>query len=406
MTDRPCRLAVLASHPIQYFTPIYQRLARRAGVEVDVMFYRDFGVRDRFDKQFGRTVRWDTDQLSGYRYRFLTNISPISDTFTPLHAVNPGAFFRVLRGFDAIWVNGYTYPSNWLAAFAARARRIPILFRSELRLEPNRKGGIASAARDAVIRRWIRWSDALLYIGEANRRAYLAYGAREGQLHFSPYSADVERIGTVRAAHASPEAHASLRRKWGVPVDVPVVLFVGKLIGRKHPEVMLRLAASLLADAHIVVAGSGPMEPELREQSGRNQTGNIAFLGFVNQKLLPEVYALADVFVLPSEDEPWGIVLNEAMAAGLVPIVSDQVGAAPDLIREGETGYVVAAGDTAAIMGHVRALLADPPRCRRMADAAREQSRVYDYDATAEGVVDALRSVGALDAPRTPRRDW
>lgn len=66
--ERKCRLAVLASHPIQYFTPIYKRLAERSDIELDVLYYRDYGVSERFDKQFGHKIKWDTDQLSGYRF--------------------------------------------------------------------------------------------------------------------------------------------------------------------------------------------------------------------------------------------------------------------------------------------------------------------------------------------------
>ena len=94
-------------------------MAARPEIDLEVFFCRDFGVRPRYDKQFAQTVQWDTDQLSGYRSRFLLNVSPITDTFNPLHAINPGAFMHMLRGFDAVWMNGYMYPSNWLAAAAA-----------------------------------------------------------------------------------------------------------------------------------------------------------------------------------------------------------------------------------------------------------------------------------------------
>ena len=89
-----CRLAILASHPIQYFTPVYRRLARVPGLDVEVWYCRDFGARPRYDQQFDRIVQWDVDQLGGYRHKFLFNVSPISNTFNPLHAINPAALPR------------------------------------------------------------------------------------------------------------------------------------------------------------------------------------------------------------------------------------------------------------------------------------------------------------------------
>ncbi len=394
MTDkrRRCRLAVVASHPIQYFTPVYRRLAARADLDVEVFFCRDFGVRARYDKQFGRLVRWDVDQLEGYRHRFLANLSPIRDTFNPLHAVNPGVFVHILRGFDAVWMSGYTYPSNWLAAFSAALRGTRILFRSELRLDARRRVRVWDPLRDRIIRTWIRHSDALLYIGEENRRAYLAYGAPEEKLFFAPYSVDVARFlqGSERAA-----ARARLRGQLGIPSDAIVLLFVGKLTPRKHPEAMLRLVGRGCAEhVHVVIAGSGPLERELRAEARRRSITNVTFLGFVNQSALPEVYAAGDIFVMPSEGETWGLVLNEAMGAGLAPVVARDVGAVADLVREGETGLTFPTNDWDAMERQVRRLVGDTALRLAMSAAARARSAKYSYEATADGIVGALAALG------------
>lgn len=398
--SRRCRLAILSSHPIQYFTPIYRLLAARPEIDLEVMFFRDFGVKSRFDKQFGQAIRWDTDQLSGYRSRFLTNISPIADTFNPLHAINPGAFFRLLRSYDAVWLNGYAYPSNWLAAAAASIRRVPILFRSDMRLTDNTTDVRKHRLRETIIHWWMRRSAALLYIGEANRQAYLHYGATEEQLFFCPFSVDVEFIEMARKQYTGHQREG-LREKWGLPTHGPIILFVGKLIPRKHPEVLLQIAAIAGSSAHVVFAGSGPMESELKRQAAADGLNNVTFLGFVNQSRLPDVYALSDVFVMPSEDEPWGLVLNEAMAAGIVPVVSDHVGAHHDLISEDETGYVVPVGATDAMVTRVLSLLRDDELRRRVGAAARERSAAYSYDASTDGIVAALRAIGSLRPAET-----
>ncbi len=400
MTDTPaCRLAVVASHPIQYFTPLYRRLAKFPGLDLDVLFCRDFGVRPRFDRQFAQVIAWDTDQLSGYNHRFLKNISPVHDTFNPLHAINPGAFLRLLSGYDALWVNGYLYPSNWLAVFAARLRRTRILLRSELQFGSSADEPSARPLRDAVLRQWIQRSDALLYIGRANRQAYLHYGAREEQLFFAPYSVDVERIAALAPEDGS--ARVTARNRWNVPTDRPVALFVGKLTRNKHPEALLqlaRVAAARPIDVHLVFVGSGEMQGELEEAVKRDGLTNVSMLGFVNQSELPRVYAMADLFILPSDSEPWGLVVNEAMAAGIPVVVSDSVGCAPDLIQSGVTGYTFPRGDWNAMAHRALTILEDPMSARRMGRAARELSSRYSYDATVAGILAALSALGLFTA--------
>ncbi|HKW47121.1 MAG TPA: glycosyltransferase family 4 protein [Gemmatimonadaceae bacterium] len=396
MSAASCRLAILASHPIQYFTPVYRRLARVPGLDVEVWYCRDFGARPRYDQQFDRVVQWDVDQLSGYEHRFLFNASPISNTFNPLHAINPAALPRMLGGFDALWVNGYLYPSNYLAVIGAKLSRTRVLMRSELRADARRDPSARQSIRDAVIRRWVAMSDALLYIGRRNREAYLAYGADESKLFFTPYSVDIDEIA---ATVERTTDRGALRQAWGIPRDRTVLLFVGKLTPRKHPEAMLRLAAECGENVHVVLVGSGPLDHQLRAEAERAGSSNVSFLGFVNQSRIAEVYSLADVFVMPSEDEPWGLVLNEAMAAGVAPVVCSDVGATADLIEEGETGFTFPNGDWNAMTTSVRRLVMDTRARAAIGAAARTTSKRYSYAATAKGVVDALTSLGVYAAP-------
>ena len=393
--NRACRLAVVASHPVQYFVPIYRRLAEDPRIAIDVLYCSDYGVRARYDKQFARDILWDVDLVSGYPHRFLTNISPVSDTFNPLHAINPSAFVHLVRGYDALWVNGYVYPSNWFALAGGALRGTRILMRSELRIEPERPPRWFDGARERIIRWWVRHADALLYIGRANREAYLAYGAREDQLFFCPYSVDV---GTISQRARQAGIRDAARARWDVSPSERVVLFAGKMTERKHPEALLRLLddEALSERVRLVFAGTGPMESSLRSQLQGRALERTVFLGFVNQGDLPDVYAGADIFVMPSEREPWGLVLNEAMAAGVAPVVSDQVGGAVDLVEHGITGFVFPSRDWEAMTRVVRDLVADDDLRRRVGAAAATHARTYSYDEAAHGVTRALASLGLI----------
>ena len=392
---RPCRLAVLASHPVQYFVPIYRRLARDPRIALDVLYCSDYGVRARYDKEFGREIQWDIDLVSDYPHRFLKNVSPVADTFNPLHAVNPTAFLHLLRGYDALWVNGYVYPSNWLALAGASLRGTRVLMRSDMRIDPDRPPRWFDPARERVIRWWIRRSDALLYIGRANRQAYLHYGARESQLFFSPHSVDVD---TIAHRATQPQVRDAVRRRWGVTDTERVVLYVGKMTERKHPEALVRLLedARMADRMRLVFAGTGPVEGSLRTQMESRAGGRAVFLGFVNQNELPDVYAGADIFVMPSEREPWGLVLNEAMAAGLTAVASDQVGAAADLIDHGRTGFVFPSRDWNAMTAIVLELAVNDEQRRRVGQAAAQRARAYSYDGAARGITQALASLDLI----------
>lgn len=390
-----CRLAILASHPVQYFVPIYRRLAKDPRIAIDVLYCSDYGVRPRYDKQFDRKILWDVDLVSDYPHRFLTNISPVSDTFNPLHAINPTAFLHLLRGYDALWVNGYMYPSNWFALAGGALRRTQLLMRSELRLEPERAPRRLDAVREMVIRWWIRRADALLYIGRGNREAYLHFGAAEKKLFFTPYSVDVDTI-----SHRAAQRHVrdEVRKRWGVDPSDRVVLFVGKLTQNKHPEALLRLLDDDHASARVrlVFAGTGPLLDSLRSQIAARGSDRTVLLGFVNQRDLPDVYAGADIFVMPSERETWGLVLNEAMAAGLPSVASDGVGAGIDLLDHGRTGFVFPSRDWNAMGRMVNALVVDDALRRRVGEAAAERARAYSYDAAARGITRALASLGLI----------
>jgi glycosyltransferase involved in cell wall biosynthesis len=385
-SSRSRRLAVVASHPIQYFVPVYRRLAERADIDIEVFYCSDFGVTPQFDAQFGKTITWDVDLLSGYSFRFLKNVSPFHDTFNPLHAVNPGVVFEMLRSFDALWVNGYLYPTNWLAAFTAKARRTRLLYRSDMRLFESRPDRWFDWGREWVLRNWIKRADALLYVGTANRRAYEHYGARDEQLVFCPYSVDNDafRIGDRHDQRRT-------RAKWNLPESAIIVLVVGKLLKGKRPAVLLEVCTRLRhLGVHGVFAGSGPEESVLRERVAKEAIDNVTFLGFVNQRELPEVYSSADVFLFPSQRDQWGLVLNEACAAGLPAVVSSGVGAAPDLVLDGESGFICPVDPVSLMVEKVALLAKDRSLRERMGRAAWCNVQNHSLDATAIGIVTAV----------------
>ncbi|MGH9679308.1 MAG: glycosyltransferase, partial [Candidatus Acidiferrales bacterium] len=168
---------------------------------------------------------------------------------------------------------------------------------------------------------------------------------------------------------------AAVRREWGVPDDAPVVLFCAKLQSWKRPLDLLRaFAASRVPGARLVFAGEGPLREELKEEArSLGLNGQVRFTGFANQTELPELYRAADLLVLPSEYEPFGLVVNEAMVCGCPVAVSDRVGAGGDLVTPGQNGFVFPSGNVEALAGILKEALASPDRLRAMGEAARRR---------------------------------
>lgn len=385
MSVRRPRLIAVASHPIQYFVPLYREIAGRGRVALRVVYCRDFGTKSRFDKQFGRKIRWDVDLLSGYDHRFLHNVSPVSDTFNPLHAVNPGVVEEVLSGADAVWLNGIFYPTNWLAIAASVIRDLPLFLRSDLR-EEKLIGGVREECRRIVYSRALPLFERVFYIGTTNRRAYERADVTARQLLFTPFSVDLAPFDQLQ-----PSDREGVRAGWGARHDDVVVLFLGKLGRNKHPEFLFALDRARSARSMLVVfAGSGELESEIANGIKELRVARGRAVGFVNQSSVPRTFAGADVFVFPATQEAWGLTLNEAMAAGIPSVVSSGVGAAEDLVVEGETGFVFRDGDVSGMVEAVDRLAADSSLRARMGAAARDRIRHWSPAACAEAIEDAV----------------
>jgi glycosyltransferase involved in cell wall biosynthesis len=368
------RLGVVDFNPIQYRTPLYQLITRRARVELDVLFLTDAGRSPFVDTGFGVPVTWDIDLLSGYEHRFLTASTGHSSARSRM-----ARLARWLSAHDALVVHGYSHPWMLLAAGLCRARRIPYLLRAESARQ-GQAAGLRRHLRNAVARAVVSASAAGLAIGRRNEEFYQHFGA--SRIVWAPYSVDNERF-----AGPPPTSCPELLSRWDLDAGKPVIMFCGKLTPRKRPLDLCAAVQALACDANVLFVGDGVLAGEVRACL---PPGRGAVTGFVNQSELPSYYHAADILVLPSEAEPWGLVVNEAMAAGVLPVVSDRVGAAPDLVAG--VGEVYPCGDTGRLATALsRALaLAGQPGTR---DRMREHAARYGLDHTAAGFEQAALAV-------------
>ena len=393
-TRRP-RVAVVASHPVQYQAPWYRALAAR--VHLRVFFAHRAGPADQARAGFDVAFDWDVPLLEGFEFEWLENTAanPGIDRFFGCNT--PGVGRALERGrYDAVVVNGWHLLTYWQAIRAARRSGTPVMVRGDSQLATAR-GLLLRGAQRLVYPRMLQSFDACLVVGRRNAEYYRHYGVAAGRLFPSPHCVD----NALFARHAAKarEDRSRLRQELGLPSDAVVFVFVGKLVEKKRPLDFL-MALDLVArehpSAHGLVVGDGALRARLESHRGRHRTACV-FGGFVNQSGLARAYAAADALVLPSTaGETWGMVVNEAMACGVPAIVSDQVGCAPDLIVEHETGLTYPCGDVEALAERMTRVAADVERRAAMGRSAARHVARLSPEAAADGVVRALGSVGSL----------
>lgn len=360
------RLGVLDLHPIQYHAPIYQRLASRNNVELGVLFLNDEGYRAVTDRGFGVPVAWNVDLLSGYASRFLT----MADQPTGI-VRRVAALMQWIRSRDVVIIHGYASPWMLLAIAICRVKRIPYLMRGDSQPDGSTTG-FRRSLRNVCVRVVVQGSAGGLSIGRLNDAFYQKYGAP--MTIFAPHSVDNGRFTATPALSRS-----ELLARYGLIGDRPVVMFCGKLTPNKRPLDLVAAVRLLEYKVTLLFVGDGVLANEVRASLGQDE-GIVT--GFVNQLEIPSFYHAADVLVLPSEIEPWGLVVNEGMAAGALPVVSDRVGAAPDLVSG--AGEIYPCGNVARLAEALsRALdkIQDPEIRARM----RTHASRHDVEYTVSG---------------------
>ena len=362
------RLAVVVSHPIQYYAPWFVHLASQSDLTIHVFHLWDFGVQQRFDPGFQQVLQWDVPLLEGYPHSFVPNVarSPGTNHFAGLN--NPSLFSELYNWRpDAVLVFGYTTLSHLRIFLDPRLWRVPLILRGDshdLARTPGLRPFLAAQLRSLLFRRF----SAALAVGQANVNYLRASGIPRHRIFQAPHAVDNQRFQDA-APQAESEA-LSWRRDLGIPEGALVVLFAGKFETKKRPQDLLTAFSRL-----------------------RHQSAVLVF--FQNQAVMPRVYALADVVVLPSQGsgETWGLALNEAMNLGRPVIASSHVGGAPDLVVPGRTGWVFPAGDVTALQACLADALSDPIRLRSMGQAARAHIADFSYTKTTAGLRDCLKNL-------------
>ena len=395
------RLAYLVSHPIQYQAPLLRRIAQEPDIDLTVLFGSDFSVRGYKDEGFGVEVAWDVPLLEGYRSEFLR---PLRDTgqVSPLSPISRGLFRRLQNpdgsaAFDALWVHGYASANALAGILSAHILGIPVLLRAESWLADRARSPRKLAAKQLFFSLLRPAIAATLPIGARNYEYWRHYFGPGMPQFLMPYAVDNNFFAQRTAAAATQQN--DLRAELQLAPHRPVILFASKLQKRKHADHLLEAYRRLCAAAreeeqpYLLFVGEGEERSRLESLAQQHALSGVRFAGFRNQSELPRFFSLADVFVLPSRHEPWGLIVNEAMSAGCAVIVSDDVGCHADLITNGVEGFVYPFGDLDALTQALSNVLRSPGTAREMGQAAQRRIAGWSFEADIQGLRAALAAV-------------
>jgi len=384
---KPLSLFVLTSHPIQYQAPLFRKLA---GVipEFKVFFLSDKGYQEHKDPEFGVRFSWDIPLIDGYKNQFLekekdilSELSRNKPDYFLVYGWNKSIYRKAIATAKKLGVKTFLIGENPL--------------NQEL-FKPFWKRMLKKIILGKLLFNKV---DAFLYIGKENKKFYQYYGVPEDKLFFAPYAVDNQRFQKA-AADLIPKID-ELRAKLNIAPEDIVILFAGKLIPKKRPVDLLKVYVDLrsrflIHETHstkLIFVGDGPLRRPMEDYLKGLKFPDIMFAGFKNQTEIPEFYALADIFVLPSGlGETWGLVINEAMNFGLPVVPTSVVGSAPDLVRENENGFIVPLGDLRIFADALYSLIKNTELRKKFGRRSREIVLKYSYENDIKGLKQAMNA--------------
>lgn len=371
------KLGIISTHPIQYNAPLFKMLHSRGVIKIKVFYtWGEQVMEEKFDPGFGKNIKWDIPLLEGYNYQFVENISKDPGSHHYWGIDNPGVI-NLMKEWnpDAILVYGWSFKSH-LKLMRYFKGKIPVLFRGDSTLLQAQKGLMEHLRK--IFLKWVyNHVDKALYVGTNNKAYFKHFGLKDNQLIFAPHAIDNELFH--KKANAAKESANHWRESLGIKEEGIVFLYAGKLDKNKNTELLIKAFMEIeKQDCFMVVVGNGEMESYLKEMYQSNS--KIHFMDFQNQSKMPAIYSIADVFVLPSLSETWGLAINEAMACGKAILASDGCGAAIDLVKEGQNGYTFRSANVQNLKEKMMFLSEDRSQLVKMGNESRRIIKDWNYE--------------------------
>lgn len=364
-------------------------LTSRKQISVKVFYtWGESVLKNKFDPGFGKNISWDIPLLEGYAFTFVKNVAtdPGSHHFKGID--NPDLTKEIEDwNANAILVYGWSFKSH-LKVMRHFHRRVPVFFRGDSTML-GRKNYIQLLLRKYFLKWVYSHVDAAFYAGTNNKVYFQQHGLGEERLFFAPHAVDNGRFADEEGA--SQRQAEEWRTKLGIKPHESVLIYAGKLEPIKNLEWLIdtiRQADEL--KVKVLLVGNGPLEKKLKEKASGDK--RFIFIDFQNQKQMPVVYRLGQIFILCSQSETWGLSVNEAMASGRAILVNENCGCAADLVKNGINGFVFNNANKNLFIHCVRELIDDEKLVLSMGEQSKRIIHSWNFEEVCKSLEAAMAS--------------
>lgn len=382
------KLVIVTEIIAPYRIPVLNALAERSEIALEVVFLAETDPTLRQWKVYNDEIKFHYHVLPSWRQRLgKYNILINRGLKSALSQLKP----------DVVLCGGYNYLAFWSAAYWARVHRVPLLLWSESTAWDHRRG---YRLVELMKKRFLALCTAFVVPGKSSLNYLKDLGIAEQRVFTAPNAVDTALFSKL--AETARRDESAVRSRHRLPSRY--FLYVGRLIKEKGVfellEAYAQLKAEIRANIGLVFAGTGAANRELVERAARIVPGTIQFLGFVHREHLPGIYALADGLIFPTHSDPWGLVVNEAMACSLPVVVTNVAGCASDLVRDGWNGFVLQPRDVSGLAFAMANLAEDSERRMEMRTRGKDRVKANSPAAWAQGIVEAVESVFTQSYPQ------
>ena len=378
------RVALVTEIISPYRIPLFNALAGQPDIDLHVIFLAETDPSLRQWQIYKEEITFSYRVLSSWRrrigkYNLLLNRG-VTD------ALRETAPHVIICG-------GYSYIASWQCLYWSRSHRVPFLLWSESNQQDLRRG---TRIVESLKKGFLSHCTGFIVPGQSAREYLRSQVLKDDTIFTAPNAVDND-LFSATADQARNDA-VQLREKLALPDRY--FLFVGRLVAEKGVFDLLaayaKLEDRLRKQIGLVFVGGGACREALEEQAGTILPGVVRFAGFVQRNELANYYALAQALVLPTLSEPWGLVVNEAMACGLPIIVSEVAGCALDLVKPNWNGLLVSPGDTASLSAAMASFAVDPNVCQKMGFKSQYHISHFTPEVWAKSIACAIEVVGSV----------
>lgn len=387
------KISFLQSHPIQYYSPLYDELAKDKRVEFKMYYCSDYGLSKegkRYHPEFGELPNWNIDLVEGHNHEIVKNRSFKKGIFKGFFGLMNFSIYRKLNKDrpDVLVIVGWHYFTFIWAVICCKLLRIKVYVRGDNSID----GDMQLSKFKREIKHFIYGKllfplyTKITYVGVKNRFFFQSYGVKDAKLVHMPHAIDNKRFNDY--FNLKKQYVDEVRSSIEIPNKFNV-LFIGRLHEEKRILDLIDAVGSLDDNVHLTIVGDGLIYDDIEKACNSYNKDSFKLVGFKNQEELLDYYLTADLFVLPSHLETWGLVVNEAMNFNLPIIVSDTVGCALDLCKN-ENGFIFKRGDVKSLSSTIDYLSKSPNIAKRMGTESGKLIQNYSYQAIIDNLIKSL----------------